>query len=515
MNILNFYEKNEQPLIVDKPRRPIFIEVFFNILGSIRQPLLVLDYDLNVVKANRHYYMKFVSQPAQTEGQLLFNLGNGSWNMPRLKELLEGVLLKNAVITDFEIEQDFEFIGRRVMRLNASRVLYRKSAVSQLILLSVEDVTDNELHKRNLEQLVNKRTSEYVAAQEEADKRRVAAEDALAEIQSLKKQLEAERAYLQEEIKLENNHERIVGQSDGLKYVLYKVEQIAGSDTTVLILGETGTGKELVARAIHDLSPRKNKALVKVNCAALPASLIESELFGHEKGAFTGSHAQHIGRFEVANGGALFLDEIGELPLELQGKLLRVLQDGEFERLGSTRTIKVDTRIIAATNRNLEEEVRKGRFREDLWYRLNIFPITMPPLRDRQDDIPLLVEFYVEKIAKRMGKRIEVIPAGVMTALRQYHWPGNIRELENVLERAVINSSGPKLRLADELKKPSRDVCSTPKTLAAVERNYIFQVLEQTKWKISGKNSASEILGLDRSTLRARMSKLNINMQKS
>jgi len=515
VNILNFYEKNEQPLIVDKPRRPVFVEVFCNILGSIRQPLLVLDYDLNVVKANRHYYTKFVSQPAQTEGQLLFDLGDCSWRIPGLKELLEDVLLKNAVITNFEFEQDFEFIGRRVMRLNASRVLYRKSAVSQLILLSVEDVTDSELHKRNLEQLVNKRTAECVVAQGEADKRREAAEDALAEIQSLKEQLEAERAYLQEEIKLENNHERIVGRSDGLKCVLYKVEQIAGSDTTVLILGETGTGKELVARAIHDLSPRKNKALVKVNCAALPANLIESELFGHEKGAFTGSHAKHIGRFEVANGGAFFLDEIGELPLELQGKLLRVLQDGEFERLGSTRTIKVDTRIIAATNRNLEEEVRKGRFREDLWYRLNIFPITMPPLRDRQDDIPLLVEFYVEKIAKRMGKRIEVIPAGVMNALRQYQWPGNIRELENVLERAVINSSGPKLRLADELKKPSKDVCSTPKTLAAVERNYIFQVLEQTKWKISGKNSAAEILGLDRSTLRARMSKLNISIQKS
>ena len=510
MNILNLLEKSEHQLTGDKPRRPVFVEVFFNILGSIRQPLLVLDYDLNVVKANRHYYLKFVSEPAQTEGRSLFDLGNRSWDIPKLKELLEAVLLKNAVMNDFEVEQDFEFIGRRVMHLNASRILYRKSAVSQLILLSVEDVTDSELHNRNLEELVNKRTVECVAAQKEANKRREAAEDALAEIQSLKEQLEAERAYLQEEIKLENNHERIVGQSDGLKYVLYKVEQIASSDTTVLILGETGTGKELVARAIHDLSLRKNRPLVKVNCAALPTNLIESELFGHEKGAFTGSHAKHIGRFEVANGGTFFLDEIGELPLELQGKLLRVLQDGEFERLGSTRTIKVDTRIIAATNRNLEEEVRKGRFREDLWYRLNIFPITMPPLRDRQDDIPLLVEFYVGKIAKRMGKTIEVIPTGVMNALQQYHWPGNIRELENVLERAVINSSGPKLRLADELKKPSRDVCSVPKTLAAVERDYISQVLEQTKWKISGKHSAAEILGLDRSTLRARMSKLNI-----
>ena len=335
-------------------------------------------------------------------------------------------------------------------------------------------------------------------------------QNALFQIKELKHLLEAEKAYLQEEIKLENNQENIIGQSDGLKYVLYKVEQIAGSDTTVLVLGETGTGKELVARAIHGLSPRKNRALIKVNCAALPSNLIESELFGHEKGAFTGSDSRHLGRFEVANGATLFLDEIGELPLELQPKLLRVLQDGEFERLGSSRTIKVDVRIIAATNRNLEEEVRKGRFREDLWYRLNVFPITMPPLRDRMEDIPLIVDFYVKKISKRMGKTIEIIPASVMNALQNYNWPGNVRELENVLERAVINSSGPKLRLADELKKPSKGLRISKKTLDAVERDYIVQTLEQTHWKVGGKNSAAEILGLDRSTLRARMRKLGI-----
>ena len=266
----------------------------------------------------------------------------------------------------------------------------------------------------------------------------------------------------------------------------------------------------MVARAVHNLSLRKNRALVKVNCATLPANLIESELFGHEKGAFTGSISKHLGRFEVANGATLFLDEIGELPLELQAKLLRVLQDGEFERLGSSHTIKVDVRIIAATNRNLEEEVRMGRFREDLWYRLNIFPITLPPLRDRADDIPHLVDFYVNKIAKRMGKTIAVIPESVMSALQAYHWPGNIRELENVLERAVINSSGPKLHLVDELKKPGKELLANQKTLEAVEREYIMQVLEQTKWKVSGKNSAAEILGLDRSTLRGRMCKLNI-----
>ena len=258
------------------------------------------------------------------------------------------------------------------------------------------------------------------------------------------------------------------------------------------------------------MSLRKNRALVKVNCAALPPNLIESELFGHEKGSFTGSLSRHLGRFEVANGSTLFLDEIGELPIELQAKLLRVIQDGEFERVGSSRTIKVDTRIIAATNRNLEEEVRNGNFREDLWYRLNVFPITLPPLRDRVDDIPMLVDFYVKKISRRMGKKIELIPESVMNMLQTYPWPGNIRELENVLERAVINSSGPKLRLADELKKRSMEVKIINKTLEAVERDYILQTLEQTRWKVGGKNSASEILGLDRSTLRARMRKLNI-----
>jgi len=333
---------------------------------------------------------------------------------------------------------------------------------------------------------------------------------ALSEIKDLTEKLEVERAYLQEEIKLEYNYENIIGQSDGLNYVLYKVEQIASSDTTVLVLGETGTGKELVARAIHSLSPRKDRTLVKVNCATLPSNLIESELFGHEKGSFTGAHARQLGRFEVANGATLFLDEIGELPPELQPKLLRVIQDGEFERLGSSGTIKADVRVIAATNRNLEEEVRRGRFREDLWYRLNIFPITVPPLRERMEDIALLVDFFVDKISKRLGKSIERIPTSVMNALQDYQWPGNVRELENVLERAVINSSGSKLHLVDELKKPHKDLTNTQKTLEAVEREHIVRVLEQTNWKVSGQNGAAEILGLNRSTLRARIRKLGI-----
>ncbi len=334
--------------------------------------------------------------------------------------------------------------------------------------------------------------------------------NALLEIKLLKEHLEAERAYLQEEIKLEYNHENIIGQSDEINYVLYKIEQIAATDTTVLVLGETGTGKELVARAIHSLSPRKERALVKINCATLPATLIESELFGHEKGSFTSAHTRQLGRFEIANGATLFLDEIGELPMALQPKLLRVIQDGEFERLGSSHTIKVDVRIIAATNRNLEEGVRTGRFREDLWYRLNVFPITVPPLRERKGDIVPLVDYFVKKISKRLGKSIESIPSTVMTALQDYQWPGNIRELENVLERAVINSSGPKLNLVDELKKPNKELSKPHQTLEDVERKYIVRVLEEVQWKVSGKNSASEILGLDRSTFRARMRKLGI-----
>lgn len=395
------------------------------------------------------------------------------------------------------------------MRLNARRIAGDQGQVD-LILLSIEDVTEREDQKNVLETLVHERTAELASARAEADERKTTAETALAEILKLKEQLLSEKAYLQEEIKLENNHEKIIGQSDALKHVLYKVEQIAGSNTTVLVLGETGTGKELVARAVHNFSLRKKRALIKVNCATLPANLIESELFGHEKGSFTGSQSRHLGRFEIADGATLFLDEIGELPLELQAKLLRVLQDGEFERLGSSHTIKVDVRIIAATNRNLQEEVRKGTFREDLWYRLNVFPITMPPLRDRLDDVPLLVAFYIDRIAKRMGKHIDFISGNIMDTLTGYHWPGNIRELENVLERAVINSSGPKLRLVDDLSKPTKKVSTRCKTMEEMERDHILEVLALTKWKVSGKGSASEILGLDRSTLRARMVKLHI-----
>ncbi len=493
----------------NRPMTEPTIEDVVDILDSIREPILVLDADFRVVKANHSFYRTFKVEPDATEGASIYDLGNRQWNIPGLRELLEKILPENAKFDDFEVEHTFATIGLKIMHLNACRI-ERETTEMQLIFLAIEDVTDRVTHQKHIEELVKSRTAELVVASEEADRGRQVAENSLAEIQKLKVLLEAERAYLQEEIKLEYNHETIVGHSNGLKYVLYKVEQIAGSNTTVLVLGETGSGKELAARAIHYLSPRKNRALIKVNCSTLPANLIESELFGHEKGAFTGSQARHLGRFEIADGATIFLDEIGELPLELQAKLLRVVQEGEFERLGGNRTIKVDARIIAATNRNLEEEVRKGNFREDLWYRLNVFPITMPPLRDRRDDIPLLVAFYIKKIAKRLGKPVDIVPETVMRKLQDYHWPGNIRELENVLERAIINSSGPKLHLADELRKPVKGLNTSPKTLEAVEREHIIQVLEQTNWKVSGKDSAAEILDLDRSTLRARMRKLKI-----
>ncbi|WP_136799495.1 sigma-54 interaction domain-containing protein [Desulfosediminicola ganghwensis] len=486
-----------------------FLLIFDDILGAVREPLVALDSEFRVVKANSSFYRFFAIEPHQTEGVIIYNLGNGQWDIPGLRELLETILPQNSEFNDFEVEHTFTDIGFKIMHLNARRIASEKEE-NQLILLAIEDVTDREYSKRNLDELVKQRTAELRISRKNAEESRRIAEDALEEIKKLKDQLEAERAYLLEEIKLELNYDNIIGQSNEIKYVFYKIEQIAHSDTTVLILGETGTGKELVARAIHDLSQRKGRAMVKMNCAALPANLVESELFGHEKGAFTGANARRIGRFELANGTTLFLDEIGELPLELQSKLLQVIESGRFERLGSSQTQSVDVRIIAATNRNLEKEVEEGRFREDLWYRLNIFPITMPPLRDRLDDIPLLVKYFVQKISKRLGKAIDIIPTTVMTSLQNYPWPGNVRELENVLERAVISSSGSKLNIFDELKHASRHGSDELQTLAAVERDYITRVLEQTHWKVSGKNSAAEILGLERSTLRARMRKLNI-----
>jgi PAS domain S-box-containing protein len=326
-----------------------------------------------------------------------------------------------------------------------------------------------------------------------------------------KARLEAQNLYLQEEIKTVHNFEEIIGTSAAIKKVLQSVEKVAATDATVLVTGETGTGKELIARAIHDLSKRKDGVLVKVNCAAIPAGLIESELFGHERGAFTGALSRKIGRFELADNATIFLDEVGEIPLELQTKLLRVLQEGEFERLGSAKTWKVNVRVIAATNRDLEKEVRDGRFRSDLYYRLNVFPIALPALRERQQDIPLLVSCFVKRFSTAMGKKVESVPAAAMELLKTYAWPGNIRELEHVIERAVILSQGPALELGDWMPKSAAASGAGPLvTLEEVERAHIIHVLTQTNWRVSGEKGAAKILGLNPTTLEARMKKLGI-----
>ena len=331
---------------------------------------------------------------------------------------------------------------------------------------------------------------------------------ALAEIEKLKDRLEAENIYLRDQIKIENHHDEIIGKSDAVRKVLLRVEQVATTDSTVLILGETGTGKELIARAIHNLSPRRARAMVKVNCAALPAALIESELFGHEKGAYTGAISKQVGRFEAANGSTVFLDEIGELPLELQSKLLRVLQEGQFERLGSPRSVDVDVRVIAATNRNLSQAVKEGRFREDLYYRLNVFPISVPPLRDRQEDIPLLVWAMVEEFGKVFGKMIERIPKKNMEAMVRYPWPGNVRELRNLVERAMILSSG-SIMVVD-IPDVSVTAAATSMSMEDLERIHITSVMERTGWRVRGRNGAAEILDLKPTTLDSRMKKLGI-----
>ena len=332
---------------------------------------------------------------------------------------------------------------------------------------------------------------------------------ALAEIQKLKDRLEAENIYLRDQINVEHQYDEIIGKSYSVRKVLLQVEQVATTDSTVLILGETGTGKELIARAIHNQSTRRTLAMIKVNCAALPAALIESELFGHEKGAYTGAVSKQIGRFEAANGGTIFLDEIGELPLELQTKLLRVLQEGQFERLGSPRPVDVDVRVIAATNMNLALAVRDGRFREDLYYRLNVFPISVPPLRDRQEDIPLLVWAMVGEFGKRFGKTIERIPRKNMEALERYSWPGNVRELRNVVERAMILSKDSVLVI--DVPDSTSTTISQTMSLEDMERMHIKSIMERTGWRVRGKNGAAEILRLKPTTLDSKMKKLGIS----
>ena len=357
----------------------------------------------------------------------------------------------------------------------------------------------------------------------------MAVENALAysQIEELKDKLAQEKVYLEDEIRSELNFEEIIGTSEGLRRVLRQVETVAPTDSTVLIYGETGTGKELIARAVHNLSSRKANAFVKLNCAAIPTGLLESELFGHEKGAFTGAIAQRVGRFELAHRGTVFLDEIGEVPLDLQPKLLRVLQEREFERLGSSRTLHTDARLIAATNRDLEAMVEEQRFRSDLYYRLNVFPIRIPALRERPEDIPLLVRHFVEQFSRRNQRAIDTIPSDTMEALVRYHWPGNIRELQNVIERAVIVSRGPVLNVpVADLRSRPEGKARTAKVEAAsgenlrevlgeAERQQILAALEQSNWLVAGPNGAAARLGMKRSTLQFRMRRLGIKISRT
>lgn len=334
---------------------------------------------------------------------------------------------------------------------------------------------------------------------------------AFGQIAELRAKLAEEKLYLEDEISTEHDFEEIVGESGALRRVLKKVETVAPTDSTVLIQGETGTGKEVIARAVHRLSGRRDATFVKINCAAIPAGLLESELFGHEKGAFSGAIAQKMGRFELAHRGTLFLDEVGDIPLELQPKLLRVLQEKEFERLGSTRTLRVDLRLIAATNRDLAQRVAEGEFRSDLYYRINVFPILVPPLRDRREDIPLLVRYFAQKYARRMNKRIETIPTETMEALLAWHWPGNVRELENIVERAVIVSPGLTLRVPlAALAAPGEGPAPQVATLEAAEREHILRALRETKGVVGGPRGAAALLGMKRTTLQSRMAKLGI-----
>jgi len=353
-----------------------------------------------------------------------------------------------------------------------------------------------------------------VYALDSTDKKRTeqALQSALEQVHSLKNRLLEESHYLQDEIKQGEDSNEIIGNSDIQQKLMQKVAQVARTDATVLILGETGTGKELLARAIHAGSQRRSQPLVKVNCAALPTGLIESELFGHEKGAFTGAVSRKTGRFEIADGGTIFLDEIGDLPLELQAKLLRVLQEGEFERVGSNQTVAVDVRVIAATNRNLIDGLSSGDFREDLYYRLNVFPLHSPPLRDHIDDIPVLAEHFLKKYSVKIGKRVDIIDDPVLVKLQCYNWPGNVRELENVIERGIILSEGRYLKLDESFAENMKKTDIThQKTIKQVEQEMIQVALEDTQWKIEGRNGAANRLGMPPSTLRERIKKYGIH----
>ncbi len=454
------------------------------LVENIDLGISLIDRDHNTMMSNSALGRLFGVNPDQLQGQMCFgkfiSQDRQCANCPGDKAMSSGHM------EEVEHKHEFEDGSHIHLRIRAFPLARDTGEASGFIEI-IEDITERK-------------------------RMDMALRNSMAEVETLKDRLQAENIYLREEIKVEHNFEEIIGRSETIKKVLKKIEQVAATTATVLILGESGTGKELLARAVHNLSDRKDRPLVKVNCASLPASLIESELFGHEKGAFTGALVKKIGRFELADRGTIFLDEVGDLPLDLQAKLLRVLQEGEFERLGNSRTTKVDVRIIAATNRDLEKALEKGEFREDLYYRLNVFPVTSPPLRSRRDDIHLLVQYFVMKYSAKIGKNIETIPKKLINSLEAYDWPGNVRELENVIERAIILSGGSVLELdeAFDVRVGSLGKAAKPATIKQMEIQMIRSTLEECNWVIEGKRGAAKRLDLAPSTLRERIKKYGL-----
>ncbi len=403
----------------------------------------------------------------------------------KVKLYFEKAVQGNFVRTQWEI---FDTHGKKHIFDNSFKPVYDSNGDIRFVIPEARDIT--EIKKTEME-----------------------LKFAYRELEKIKNRLQDENFYLKEELRGNQKNTNLVGESPAIKKVLFQINQVSKTNATVLILGETGTGKELVAQRLHDLSCRSERPLIKLNCAAIPPSLIESELFGHEKGAFTGAHGLKIGRFELADKGTILLDEIGELPIDLQAKLLRVLQESEFERIGGTKTLKLDIRIIAATNRNLETMISKKQFRQDLYYRLNVFPITLPPLKERKSDIPLLSNYLIKQISKRIGKKVNYISKKTMKILKMYHWPGNIRELANVLERSAVLSQDGVIEIGDwfQLEKDELSEEITSLTLDQLQRKHIIRILIKTKGRIRGNNGAAQILGLKPTTLESRMSKLKIN----
>ncbi|MEW6143417.1 MAG: sigma 54-interacting transcriptional regulator [Thermodesulfobacteriota bacterium] len=466
--------------------------------------IYLIEGDEAVLKAQRGYpvkYLEFTSRIPRPKGFTWETIQKGEPSYcPDIDAVEAASVARRAGVKSFlcvPIRSRGEVIG------TLDITSFHKDAFDEDELKLLEIVS------RQIETAVNN-----ARQADELKESQISLRKALAEVEELKNRLQIENVYLREEINTENNFEEIVGRSDEIKRVLRSVEQVARTGTTVLIHGETGTGKELVARAIHNLSDRRQRTLVKVNCGAISAGLVESELFGHEKGAFTGALQKRVGRFELADGGTVFLDEVGELPADVQVKLLRVLQEGEFERVGSSETIKVDVRVIAATNRDLEEAVRDKSFRSDLFYRLNIFPINVPPLRERKSDIPLLANFFLTKFSKKLGRDFTGFSKGTIDSLLDYSWPGNIRELQNIVERAVVISNSPEIDIDDSILgggSVSQDYPSDEnKSLEDVERSHILNVLEESGWVIDGKKGAAAVLNINPNTLRSRMKKLGI-----